>query len=329
MKLKPNAMTNSFSTKSGKTLFSRQISSEDAALLVKQKQGQLLDDYSSDICEYYRYLLNDGAVVNIPAGPDAYIYEPYDAFIDHMEETYIAKKLSKERPFLLTKRLANGNSIQVEKIYGDEIDRLKALSQYFGNSKQAFLLPDGRVMENRSIETYLYRNAEDYEALTEHVRNATRLSHKINKGELDGDIWLYPCALNPYDTEFPDHAKELASRLPRLINAPETLFNFSWGSLVDIDFYLYKNVISQEFSEQVFLPLIAYIGESYIKQKGGQWEMQYNHACGDWLPDVRQADGELKMLYYPISIILNPEEGKGTYYALRAAFSHIASHPVD
>ncbi|MBK8563009.1 MAG: hypothetical protein IPN76_06595 [Saprospiraceae bacterium] len=119
-------MTSPFSTKSGKTLFSHQISSEDAALLVKQKQGQWMDDFSSDICEYYYYLLNDKTILSTPAGPDAYIYEPYDAFIDHMEETYIAKKLSKERPLILTKRLANGKSIQVEKIFGDEIDRLKA-----------------------------------------------------------------------------------------------------------------------------------------------------------------------------------------------------------
>jgi hypothetical protein len=268
-------------------------------------------------------------VVHIPLGLEGTIYEPFDVFIEHMEESHIAKKISKERPFKLTRRFANGKSIQMEIMYGDEIGRLKAISQYLGNSKQAFILPDGRVMENRSIETYLYQNIEDYEEFVAHQTNSSKLDNKIHNGELDGVSWSNLCSVNPYGTDFPTHAKELASSLPHLINAPEALFDFSWGTLVDIDFYLYKNVISQEFWEQVFLPLLAYIGEAYIKQKGGQWELLFNHACGDWLPDVRQADGELKMLYYPVSIILNPEEGQGTYYALRTAFAHVVSNPVD
>ncbi len=322
-------MTNSFSTKSGKTLSSHHISAEDANLLVKKKEGQLLDDYSSEICEYFYYLLNDGKVVHIPAGPDAYIYEPYDAFIEHMEEYHIAKKISKERPFKLIRRLPNDKTIQIEKIFKDKIAHLISTAQPMEGSKFLYLLADGRVLENNYLEATIYQNFAEYETWFAHTKQANGFTSRIIKGELDGTCWLNLCGLNPYGADFPTHAKELAKRLPQLINAPEELFDYSWGKLLDIDFFPYKNVISPEFSEQVFLPLLAYIGETYIRQKGGQWEMLYNHACDDWLPDVRQADGELKMLYYPVSIILNPEEGKGTYYALRTVFSHIASNPVD
>jgi hypothetical protein len=319
----------SFYTKSGLIVTFLEIPNSEGRRLVEENGGFLMEQYSNSQCESYYYLLNDKRIVNIPLGPDAYIYEPYDAFIEHMEESHIAKKLSKERPFRLIRHLPNDKTIEVEKVPKDEIAQFLSTAQPLNGSKSLYLLPDGRVLENNFLEATIYQNLVDYEIWAAHIKQANGFTGKIYEGKLDGISWLNLCGINPYGTDFPAHAKDLASSLPRLINAPENLFNFSWGSLVDIDFYLYKSVISPEFSEQVFLPLIAYIGESYIKQKGGQWEMQYNHACGDWLPDVRQADGELKMLYYPISIILNPEEGKGTYYALRMAFSHIASHPVD
>lgn len=322
-------MTYSFLTKKGLRLTLQRIPIEDAKNIVKNLHGRLLEEYSNDICESYYFDLEDGRVVHIPLGLEGTIYEPYDAFIEHMEESHIAKKISKKRPFKLIRRLPDDKTIQIEKIFKDEIAHLISTAQPLEGSKFLYLLADGRVLENNYLEVTIYQNLAEYETWFAHTKRANGFTSRIIKGELVGTSWLNLCGVNPYGPDFPTHAKELAKRLPHLINAPEGLFDFSWNKLPDIDFYLYKNVISPEFSEHVFLPLLAYLGETYIRQKGGAWEMLYNHACEDWLPDVRQADGELKMLYYPVSIILNPEEGKGTYYALRTAFSHIASNPVD
>ena len=82
-----------------------------------------------------------------------------------------------------------------------------------------------------------------------------------------------------------------------------------------------------EFEECAFMPLLAYVGQTYLKNQGGIWELLYDEPNDLWLPDIQQPDGEMKMLYHPISIILNPEEGAGNYLPLKVAYLHTASNP--
>ncbi len=94
-----------------------------------------------------------------------------------------------------------------------------------------------------------------------------------------------------------------------------------------IDKYLYKRLITPEFQEQVFLPLLAYIGKTFIANRGGEWVMLYDEASDHWLPDIRQTDGEMKMLYHPISLILDPDEGHGICIPMKVVYQHRASNP--
>lgn len=242
-------VTRSFQTKSGQLVTFHEITISEAKRLIHEKEGQLLHEYSNHHCESYFYLLNDSTVVHIPLGLAASVYEPYDAFVAHMNESNISKKISQV-------------SKQPQREFGDPYDN-------------GCFCP------------------------------------------------------NPFGEDFPNFVDELAAKLPEILEAPDSMFDFTFGNLLEIDWHLYKHIITPDFRINAFLPLLAYIGKSYIQQKGGNWEMLYDEKCQNWLPDVRQVDGELKMLYYPISIILNPYEGKGTYYALRMAFNHVASNPQD
>ena len=51
--------------------------------------------------------------------------------------------------------------------------------------------------------------------------------------------------------------------------------------------------IEENFFEENFLGLIAYMGECYIQTKGGKWEMILNKAGNIWEPYIKKNNGEL------------------------------------
>ncbi|MBK6620363.1 MAG: hypothetical protein IPG32_05585 [Saprospirales bacterium] len=85
---------------------------------------------------------------------------------------------------------------------------------------------------------------------------------------------------------------ELAAQLPGCSMPLKKFFDGREECLPRIDKYLYKHLITPEFQEQVFLPLLAYIGKTYISNLGGEWVMLYDEPSDHWVPDIRQADGK-------------------------------------
>ena len=159
--------------------------------------------------------------------------------------------------------------------------------------------------------------------MKKHGEYATRAS----LGNYSGLLTWSSSGLNKFGNKALDHIEDISNSLPDLLEAPKELFDFSVNNLFKIDKHLYKHIITYELEEQLFLPLIAYIGLTYIKNNGGKWILLYDEPNDLWLPDIQQPDGEMKMLYHPISIILNPEEGAGNYLPLKVAYLHTASNP--
>ncbi len=296
-------------------------------MLVETHEGKLLEWYSSGLCEFYYYLLNDSRVVNIPAGFEGYVYEPYDAFLSHMEDTFFMKRIPGTYPIPRVKRLPGFQKIDYEYVDQAEVDRLRLEAMPFNQERRVFRVKDGRILVDLTLFGEVYKNEEDYLAVKAFKVSSDQYYSRRMRGNFSGIIEPQLCGLNPLGEKFPAHVDELAAQLPGLLDAPEKFFDGREECLPRIDKYLYKRLITPEFQEQVFLPLLAYIGKTFIANRGGEWVMLYDEASDHWLPDIRQTDGEMKMLYHPISLILDPDEGHGICIPMKVVYQHRASNP--
>ncbi len=89
-----------------------------------------------------------------------------------------------------------------------------------------------------------------------------------------------------------------------LIKAPQSLFDYQKSSLPKIENYLYRNIITDDFSDRIFLPLLAYIGETFIEHEGGEWRVEYSEVYNTWIPDVYYENRQ-KQIWRPLLKILD------------------------
>jgi len=316
--------TYSFATKSGLMLSSFRIARNEGLILLEKFQGQKLEEYSSSRCDYYYYLLNDGRILFLPQGPEVYIYEPYNAFLAHMEETHIAKHIPNTPPFQRIKHLPGGRKIFSTVISKEEAELLCANATPI--ERDAFLLADGRVLTERGWGNAVYDNRADWQAILDFYVLEGQTHRRMSSGEYRGPFLYHLCGWNPYGQEVLNKIDEIAAKLPGLLNAPEALFDGSINNLPKIDKYLYKQVMSDAFAELAFMPLLAYIGKVQISNRSGEWVLLHDEVCDLWIPDIRELDGEMKILYHPLWIILDSRNE--TYYRpLMIVLNHKASMP--
>lgn len=316
--------THSFLTESGLTLNVTRISVEEGLPLIERLQGKELKQYAIPACYVQYYLLNDGSVLHLYEAPDATIYEPYEVFLAHMEETHIAKHIPNNPPFQRIKHLPGGRKIYATVISNEEAELLCANATPI--ERDAFLLADGRVLTERGWGNVVYDNRADWQAVVDFRLLEGQTHRRMSSGEYRGAFLPHLCGWNPYGQDVLSKIDEIAAKLPELLNAPEELFDGSIKNLPKIDKYLYKQVMSDAFAEQAFMPLLAYIGKVQISNRGGEWVLLHDEVCDLWIPDVREPDGEMKMLYHPLWIILDSRNE--TYYRpLMIVLNHKASMP--
>lgn len=328
----------SFVTPSGLTLIKTKIPFEKGKKYIKTHQGQLLKQFSSSHCHFYYYLLNDNRVVGFTGldpdydevvdfyGPEAAVYEPYEAFLSYMED-FPMKRIPYSYPIPRVKRLPGGRKIHFTAIDKDELEKLRAGAEPLDKLQRSYLLQDGRVLIDNTMTGEVYRNADDYKAVYDFKALYNDFLQRKFAGEYAGLLTWGLCRLNPFGKDFPAHVDELEAKLPALLGAPAEIFDGREQSLSEIEKFLYRRTITDEFQEQAFLPLLAYVGKTYIARRGGEWVMLYDEASDLWLPDIRQSDGEMKMVYHPLSVILNPEEGQGMFIPLQEVYEHTAANP--
>lgn len=316
--------THSFVIESGLTLSYTVIPIEEGFALLEAQHGKELSQFSIPACESYFYLLDDNRVLHLPQSLEATIYEPYEAFLAHMEETHMAKHVPNNPPFQRIKHLPGGRKIFATAISNEEAELLCANATPM--ERDAFLLADGRVLTERGWGNTVYDNRADWQAVVDFRLLEGQTHRRMSLGEYRGTFLPHLCGWNPYGQEVLNKIDEIAAKLPGLLNAPEALFDGSIKNLPQIDKYLYKQVMSDAFAEQAFMPLLAYIGKVQISNRGGEWVLLHDEVCDLWIPDIREPDGEMKMLYHPLWIILNSRNE--TYYRpLMVVLNHKASMP--
>jgi len=270
------------------------VSLEEAHQLIEKHNGKELSKYKYAIpCTdtiSTPYLLEDGRVVKTSV-MRATIYDSFRGFM--IGNGGLQKKLIQTiYPKKRVEYLLGSNKIFYYEIDEAEGERIQVL--YEAEPKE----------HPRDTSVYKLHN-KVFKEISINRRDMLKEYSYMNP-------WMR--GRNPYGEQFPDHVDELAAQLPQLLPMPEKYMKYTRNSLPTIDKYLYRNMITDEFTDRVFLPLLAYIGKSYLSENKGEWKMRYDENLTTWTPDIY--DGAFKEMYMPLLEILDSTGGMWTPLAV-------------
>ena len=299
---------------------------EKGKALIKGFEGDCLVEYqqfSNVELSHDPYLLSNGKVVVI-----SYISASvYQSMKDYYCMRYCSdpnqntKQILKDGPFQKIEYLPDGEKIfytRLRKIYGETLRHVLPSfdsERYFFASKEGrklFLTADSEVLEYRPIyeDFNLFKDETDYQKY--HDKRA--FTTNINRVNPNPFIVFQMVGRNPYGEAFIEKVDELATMLPKLLNVnePERIFNFKFKTLEKIEKIIYRNTITDTFSDQILLPLFAYYGKTFIKENSKydydiKWVLRQDELFGNWVPDI-QLNGHYLGIYDTILKMLDPTE---------------------
>jgi len=298
---------------------------EEAHQLIEKHKGKELSKYKYAIpCTdaiSTPYLLEDGRVINTNV-MDATIYSSLRGFMIGNEG--LQKKLIQTTyPRKRIEYLLDSSKIyyyDIDVVEGERIQILYKLEEKeHSHDVDVYKLHSGEVIERKTGNRFNLYQKDDYDKLCEMRKIFREIS--INRRDMLKEYsymnpWMR--GRNPYGEQFPKHVDELAAQLPQLLPMPEKHMKYTRNSLHTIDKYLYRNMITDEFTDRIFLPLLAYIGKSYLSENKGEWKMRYDENLTTWTPDIY--DGAFKEMHVPLLEILDSTEGMWT--PLATVYNH-------
>lgn len=245
----------------------------------------------------------------------------YLAYLDKSGFFRDKKYIPKTYPIKVIEYFPKGKKIiatQVEGEHSELIKKFYPLVQFQDPNVQLYKINDKKYLFSHFSYhgSLIYRSLNEFELSLEKMQLFKRTSSdyrnkKLEKNEFD--LWLM-YGRNEYEDKFLDLRFSLIERLPELLNTDKSILNFNKSSLKEIEELFYMNVISYEFSDKIFLPLLAYIGEILVKEGLAEWNLYYSEVYDSWIPDIIQ-DGKLKKLWQPLLKITNPQdESWRTFY---------------
>ncbi|GJM35217.1 MAG: hypothetical protein DHS20C18_42180 [Saprospiraceae bacterium] len=281
---------------------------EEAKLLIEERNGDELIEWTKRRTHGKVFKLNTGEVITT-SYVDAIVYDSYKGYLTNMYSSgnYIRKHIQTVPPILHQCFVLGGKRL-VYYQYGDlekEI-LLSAAIPLEGSDGNLFLTPDKEVLTSGGV---LYQSQEDYEAIMAFIKYKNKHWFSDARGESE------MLGRNPYGKAFPEHLDELVAALPDIIHCPANVLNYQEASISKLDKYLYQNIISAEFENRIFLPLLAYIGQVFVQAFGGEWKLRYDEVYDHWYPDVKDKEGNFKEIFRPLLRILDYTEE--TWYPLR------------
>lgn len=287
-------------------------SPKEGKAIMEQLNPVPLEAYKQYFRHYTPYLLKDGRVA-LPCESDVTFYSSMEGFLANLQTSgaFIQKHIPKTYPIKFIRHTLTGDKVIFYRISPEEFNSLQiAASAEQVNNQQIWITPDGEVLTEGNS---LFPDRASFIALSQHVTFCNIVAMK-SKGETPPFYAPEFVGRNPYGKEVLGHIPELIEKLPALLELPEKLLSFKEHSLKKIEPYLYRQLITADFAECVFLPLLCYIGEVAKKTQNGEWKVCYDQTLDQWYPDILIEEG-YKCLHYPLHHIL--DNSKDTYYPLR------------
>lgn len=277
---------------SGYTYSFTMFSASQAKDFIIQFDGVLLDKYTNEENDNKVYLLNDGKALQI-SFVHAFLFSNFYGFLLSMKEVeFYVKKIPQKFPI---KRIVKTKDFQ-EIIFYELENALEIDGEIISEDqfKKIIELPNKQILfiHSRGVQLQ-FGNIEEYKKYVNHKEFVYPNIPPIMRGK------------NIYGKDFPNYVDDLINDLNLQLKVPNKVLNLTEKSLFELDKYLYANVISDEFSNRVFLLLLAYIGKVFIKNYGGEWEMEYNEKYNTWSPNIITNNGKIKKKYMRLDEMLD------------------------
>ncbi|MCB9347335.1 MAG: hypothetical protein H6573_07440 [Lewinellaceae bacterium] len=290
------------------------MSIEEATILIEKYNGVELKEWTKVKTHGNIYKLDTGQVVST-SYVDATVYSSFEGFLANLQTSgmHIRKHIPTTYPIQHIRYGLKEQKVICYQIDRQELEILLNTANPIANSKPlVFLTNEGEVITEYG---FLYQEREGYEIIKtfdDFLRKVTKENWSSKKRsqmapELKGR--------NPFGKEFLNHIHELIDHLPLILACPTKLLTYKENSIDKLEKYLYRNLITADFADKTFLPLLAYIGEVGVRQLEGQWVMRYDEIFNHWYPDVKKRDGGFKDMYRPLMQILDHTQDQ--YYPLR------------
>lgn len=282
------------------------LSLEEAKKLIVQYEGRELEQYSK-ILKYGRvFQLNNGQVI-IPSYSDALLYDTLQDFFSNLQTSgmFIQKHISSEYPIPLIAYGLDGKRIIFYQVSPEQGAVATEIAQrLYPEDSTVFITHDQEIVKHVAGGMYfLFNNIVDFQSYQKVFERLKEFGPDL---VAEPAVVLEMCGRNPFGQSFSEHVDGLISSLPELLHAPEKTFTLKINSLPKIDNYFYRNLITAEFGDRIFLPLLAYIGQTHIQELGGQWYTEQNKLDHGWIPDIVNNEGQKKRMYQQLLKILDP-----------------------
>lgn len=283
--------------------------------LSKEHNGKIYLKYNElyDEClDTTVYQLNDERILMEVAGT-ILLFDQEENYLAYLYSSGVLnaqKTIQNIYPILRINYLKDNRKVIYYEISPIEGKALKIISTEIELAETSiyrfFELTDGELLVTKvnNDSYFIYNSKEDYQAIQE----KERLCSELGKGLIDKDRLVSDmmCGRNVYGKDFLEEITQLVDQLPDLLRAPSSIFDFQKSSLPKIDKYLHRHHITDDFTDRLLLPLLAYLGETYIQSEEGKWVMRYDEIFMTWVPDIYTKDG-FKQMYLPLLKILSPE----------------------
>lgn len=268
------------------------LSLEEAGELIEKFIGESLKDYEHIPSETKVYQLSDGRIIRT-GYVDGVLYNSLEDFLV-ARQVLINKKLPK-LPFIKYIHTTQGlKEYQVlTKKEGDSLEKQEEAVFLTKSNYRVISIGEELLMYGELNHSYKFKNYEDWISISQAWEEVMR-KRPILYGR------------NPYGELFPEKVDELCVDLYRYLKMPIKSMSFDKATLHQIDRKLYSKVICDEYTEPLWLPLLAFIGKVVQLNDGGTWEMAYDEKYDTWSPNFRKRDGSLKMWYNDLDEIFDP-----------------------
>lgn len=256
------------------------------------------------------FLYEDGRVaVFFPHGIELFSSQlDFNKYLINSSVRSHKKKIIESLPQNIIYYVADGIKVSFRKL---DFDHGRALLSYYPVKKNNsvlesyfFEISDFNVfVAEPSLGNYfIFNSIDEYYSINsfnEMLRSAGAEKIGFEEFEMNG--------LNPFGKDFMTSQKSNLNKLADLLNLDIGHLDFSKKSLSLVEQRFKEKIFSYWLKDFSFIPLLYYIGETYIRNENGEWALRYDAKFNNHVPDILY-DKKFKYLYRGLLDFFNPND---------------------
>ncbi len=268
--------------------------------------------------EVFPYLLSDNRVVVITGGGASFFKSEKEFLKVNLTNLNLLSKrtlASKDYPISRIEYLPGNKLIffhQINPIIGnifknlyDQLDKKEYPHVKF--ESKLYKISDGKIYQH-----YLNNNAhfvyriEDFESLHQKQKIVIRLANAQRNGKISQYGFSEPtmCGRNFYNDQFVANIDNLINKLKAKLALVDENLEYTRKELIKIENRIFSNLITDQYANELFLPVLAYVGNYCVENFNAEWSLEYDKTFDSWVPDI--IIGNPIRIYDKVLIMFDP-----------------------